>query len=51
MKHYPALVEGRMNVSELEMVCRISWTTVYKYVKNSEIEKARLLLVEGGRFA
>ena len=33
MKHYPALVEGRMNVSELARVCGLSRPTVYKYVK------------------
>ena len=33
MKHYPALVEGTMNVSELARVCGISRPTVYKYVK------------------
>ena len=33
MKHYPALVEGKMNVSELARVCGISRPTVYKYMK------------------
>ena len=33
MKHYPALIEGKMNVSELARVCGISRPTVYKYVK------------------
>ena len=33
MKHFPALVEGKMNVSELARVCGISRPTVYKYVK------------------
>lgn len=33
MKHYPALVEGKMNVSELARVCGLSRPTVYKYVK------------------
>lgn len=33
MKHYPALVEGKMNVSEMARVCGISRPTVYKYVK------------------
>jgi DNA invertase Pin-like site-specific DNA recombinase len=33
MKHYPVLVEGKMNVSELARVCGISRPTVYKYVK------------------
>ena len=33
MKHYAALVEGKMNVSELARVCGISRPTVYKYVK------------------
>lgn len=33
MKHYPALVEGKMNVSELARVCGLSRPTVYKYMK------------------
>ncbi len=33
MKHYPALVERKMNVSELARVCGISRPTVYKYMK------------------
>lgn len=33
MKHYPALVEGKMNVSELARVCGVSRPTVYKYMK------------------
>ena len=33
MKHYPALREGKMNVSELARVCGISRPTVYKYMK------------------
>lgn len=33
MKHYPSLVEGKMNVSEMARVCGISRPTVYKYVK------------------
>ena len=33
MKHYPSLVEGKMNVSELARVCGISRPTVYKYLK------------------
>lgn len=33
MKHYPSLVEGKMNVSELARVCGLSRPTVYKYVK------------------
>ena len=33
MKHYPALVEGKMNVSELARICGLSRPTVYKYVK------------------
>jgi len=31
-KHYPALVAGTMNVSELARVCNLSRPTVYKYV-------------------
>ena len=33
MKHYPALVEGKMNVSELARVCGISRPTAYNYMK------------------
>ena len=33
MKHYPALVDGKMNVSELARVCGISRPTAYKYMK------------------
>ena len=33
MKHYPSLVDGKMNVSELARVCGVSRPTVYKYVK------------------
>ncbi|MBE5778551.1 MAG: recombinase family protein [Clostridiales bacterium] len=33
LKHYPALMEGKMNVSELARVCGVSRPTVYKYMK------------------
>ena len=33
MKHYPAYVEKRMNVSELARVCGLSRPTVYKYLR------------------
>jgi len=33
MKHYLALVDGKLNVSELARVCGISRPTVYKYIK------------------
>ena len=33
MKHYPSLMNGQMNVSELARVCGISRPTVYKYLK------------------
>ena len=33
MKHYPAFVDGKMNVSELARVCGVSRPTVYKYLK------------------
>ena len=33
MKHYPAYVEKRMNVSELARVCGLSRPTVYKYLQ------------------
>ena len=33
MKHYPAYMEKRMNVSELARVCGLSRPTVYKYLK------------------
>lgn len=32
-KHYPALMAGMMNVSELARVCGLSRPTVYKYLK------------------
>ena len=32
-KHYPALIAGTMNVSELARVCGLSRPTVYKYLK------------------
>ena len=33
LKHYPALTEGKMNVSELARVCGVSRPTVYKYLQ------------------
>ena len=33
MKHYPSLMSGKMNVSELARVCGLSRPTVYKYLK------------------
>jgi DNA invertase Pin-like site-specific DNA recombinase len=36
LKHYPALMEGKMNVSELARVCGVSRPTVYKYLKTIE---------------
>jgi len=33
LKHFPALMEGKMNVSELARVCGVSRPTVYKYMK------------------
>ncbi len=36
MKHYPAYLEKRMNVSELARVCGLSRPTVYKYLKMLE---------------
>ncbi len=33
MKHYPALVEGKMNMSELARACGISRPTVYNYIR------------------
>lgn len=32
-KHYPALMTGKMNVSELARVCELSRPTVYKYLQ------------------
>ena len=32
-KHYPALIAGTMNVSELARVCGLSRPTVYKYLR------------------
>ena len=33
LRHYPALLSGQMNVSELARVCGLSRPTVYKYLK------------------
>ena len=33
IRHYPALMTGTMNVSELARVCGLSRPTVYKYLK------------------
>ena len=33
LKHYPALMEGRLNVTELARVCGVSRPTVYKYLQ------------------
>lgn len=33
LRHYPSLMNGQMNVSELARVCGLSRPTVYKYVK------------------
>jgi len=33
MKHYPSLMSGQMNVSELTRICGLSRPTVYKYLK------------------
>ena len=35
-KHYPSLMSGKMNVSELARVCGLSRPTVYKYLKMME---------------
>lgn len=32
-KHYPAFMEGKLNVSELARVCGVSRPTVYKYLR------------------
>ena len=32
LRHYPAYRSGALNVSELARVCRVSRTTVYKYI-------------------
>ncbi len=39
-KHYPALEEGNLNISELARLCGISRPTAYKYKKILENEKA-----------
>lgn len=31
LRHYPAYKNGQLNISELERVCDLSRTTVYKY--------------------
>ena len=36
LKHYPNLMSGQMNVSELARVCGLSRPTVYKYLKMME---------------
>ena len=36
MKHYPALMNGQLNVSELARVCGLSRPTVYKYLRMME---------------
>jgi len=33
LQHYPSLMNGKMNVSELARVCGLSRPTVYKYMK------------------
>ncbi len=33
LKHYPALAEGKMNVTELARVCGVTRPTVYKYCR------------------
>ena len=33
LRHYPSLMNGKMNVSELARVCGLSRPTVYKYLK------------------
>ena len=33
LKHYPSLMSGQMNVSELARICGLSRPTVYKYLK------------------
>ena len=33
LRHYPSLMNGKMNVSELARVCELSRPTVYKYLK------------------
>ena len=32
-KHYPAFVQGNLNISEFARVCDLSRTTIYKYIK------------------
>ena len=32
-RHYPAYVNGELNISELARVCDVSRTTVYKYIE------------------
>ena len=36
LRHYPSLMNGKMNVSELARVCGLSRPTVYKYLKLME---------------
>ena len=39
LRHYPAYKAGRLNVSELARLCKLSRTTVYKYIGLVEDEK------------
>ena len=32
-KHYPAFVQGNLNISEFARVCQMSRTTIYKYIE------------------
>lgn len=33
IKHYPAVKQGTMNISELARICNLSRPTIYKYIK------------------
>lgn len=39
-RHYPSYKSGNLNLSELARVCELSRTTIYKYIKMVEKQKA-----------
>lgn len=38
-RHYPAYKNGQLNLSEFARVCKMSRTTIYKYIKSTEKEQ------------
>ena len=39
LRHYPSYKAGKMNLSELARICKLSRTTVYKYIAILEMQK------------